>query len=99
MQMGTDSRCRKSGLSNAENFAKEVWELYRMAKADDPNITLMIWDDMINPYTHGYFANYPYLEPPLKSPFLQAGQMLKDPPAPAADLLPRDIIVTLWLYG
>jgi hypothetical protein len=99
MQMGTDSRCRKSGLSNAENFAKEVWSLYRIAKAADPNIRVMMWDDMVNPYTHGYYANYPFLENSLKSPFLQAGQMLKDPPAPAADLLPRDIIITIWLYG
>lgn len=57
MQMGTDSRCRKSGRSNAENFAYEVWRLYRIAKAADPNIKLMMWDDMINPYTHGYFSN------------------------------------------
>ena len=35
MQMGTDSRCRKSGRSNAENFAVEVWRLYRTAKAED----------------------------------------------------------------
>jgi len=53
MQMGTDSRCRKSGRSNAENLAMEVWRLYEMAKAEDPNIRLMMWDDMINPYSHG----------------------------------------------
>jgi hypothetical protein len=99
MQMGTDSRCRNSGRSNAENFAKEVWELYRIAKAEDPKLILMMWDDMINPYSHGYFSNYPELAESLKSPFLQAGQLLKDPTAPAADLLPRDIVINLWLYG
>jgi hypothetical protein len=58
-----------------------------------------MWDDMINPYSHGYFSNYPELAESLKSPFLQAGQLLKDPTAPAADLLPRDIVINLWLYG
>ena len=77
--MGTDSRCRKSGRSNAENFAMEVWRVYEMAKAEDPNICLMIWDDMINPYTHGF--------------------MLEDPTAPAADLLPKDIILNVWFHG
>ena len=99
MQMGTDSRCRKSGRSNAENLAKEVWDLYRIAKAEDPKLCIMMWDDMIDPYTHGYFANYPYLENSLQSPFLQAGQLLKDPTAPAADLLPRDIVIHIWIYG
>ncbi len=57
--MGTDSRCRKSGRSNAENFAIEVWRLYKMAKAEDPNIRLMMWDDMINPYSHGFLHEDP----------------------------------------
>jgi len=77
--MGTDSRCRKSGRSNAENFAMEVWRLYEMAKAEDPNIRLMMWDDMINPYPHGFIH--------------------EDPTAPAADLLPKDIIQNVWFHG
>jgi len=99
LQMGTDSRCRKSGRTNAENFAWEVWKLYRMAKAEDPNVRLMMWDDMINPYTHGDYNNYGYLAHTLKPPFLQARQMLKDPTAPAADLLPRDIIQNIWFHS
>jgi len=58
-QMGTDSRCRKAGRSNAENFVKEVWALYRMVKAEDPNVRLMMWDDNINPYSHGFFHKDP----------------------------------------
>jgi hypothetical protein len=79
MCMGTDSRCRKSGRSNAENFAMEVWRLYKIAKAEDPNVRIMMWDDMINPYSHG--------------------NMLQDPTAPAADLLPKDIILNVWFHG
>ena len=78
MTMGTDSRCRKSGRSNAENLAMEVWRLYRIAKAEDPNIRLMMWGDMIDSYSHG--------------------SMLEDPTAPAADLLPKDIIQNVWFF-
>ena len=98
MQMGTDSRCRKSGRTNAENFAVEVWRLYRMVKAEDPSIRLMMWDDAINPYSHGFLANS--VRPHnVDTTFRNSRQLIEDPTAPAADLLPRDIVQCVWFYG
>ena len=96
--MGTDSRCRKSGRSNAENLALEIWRLYRIAKDEDPNIRLMMWDDMINPYTHGRLDNY---GPDLNSrpDFQHHRHLIKDPTSPTADLLPRDVIQNLWFHN
>jgi hypothetical protein len=59
MHMGTDSRCRKSGRSNAENLAMTVHRLYQIAKDEDPNIQMMMWADMLNPYTHGLMLEDP----------------------------------------
>lgn len=78
MQMGTDSRCANGGWSNAENFARDVWRLWHIVKAEDPQVRLMMWADAINPYHNGYIH--------------------KDPTAPAADMLPRDIIQCIWFY-
>jgi len=98
MQMGTDSRCRKSGRTNAENFALEVWRLYRMIKAEDPNIRLMMWDDAINPYSHGFLANSARPHN-VDTTFRNSRRLLEDPTAPAVDLLPKDIIQCVWFYG
>ena len=99
MQMGTDSRCRKSGRSNAENFAYEVWRLYRMAKAEDPDVLLMMWDDPVNPYSHGLLANSVRPGNIDSPPFCFARKLLEDPTAPAVGLLPKDIILNVWFYG
>jgi hypothetical protein len=97
LQMGTDSRCRKSGRSNAENFAKDVVTLYQIAKAQDPNIRVMMWGDMLDPYSHGFLANSSYPENG-KPRQRDSIQMAKDSTVPAADLLPKDIIMDVWYF-
>ena len=52
-RMGTDSRCKKTGKTNAQLFADEAawWE--KTVRSIDPRIRVMMWADMINPYHLG----------------------------------------------
>lgn len=49
-QMGTDSRCRKTGKSNARLFADDIRQLRTWARQWDPQVQLMMWADGLNPY-------------------------------------------------
>ena len=48
-----DQRCRDQGLSNNALFAKTIKNVYASAKAANPEIRVMMWDDAINPYQNG----------------------------------------------
>jgi len=49
-QMGTDSRCRATGKSNALLFADDITCLRQWARQMDPKVRLMMWADALNPY-------------------------------------------------
>jgi len=48
-----DQRCADRGLSNEELFADTIKNIYASAKAANPDIRVMLWDDAINPYQNG----------------------------------------------
>lgn len=48
-----DQRCTDRHLTNAELFADTVTRIHASAKAANPNIRLMMWDDAINPHQNG----------------------------------------------
>src|SRR6185437_8834639 len=68
-----------------------------IAKAQDPNIRVMMWGDMLDPYSHGFLANSSYPENG-KPRQRDSIQMAKDSTVPAADLLPKDIIMDVWYF-
>jgi hypothetical protein len=51
--MNSDSRCRSRDMTNAQLFAEDVRRLYDAAHAVDPQVTLMMWADALNPYHNG----------------------------------------------
>ena len=52
-RMKTVSRCIKAGRSNAENLAADLLKLLRFAREVDPNVKIMLWADMLNPFHNG----------------------------------------------
>lgn len=48
-----DQRCTDRHLSNAELFADAIKRIHASAKAANPDIRLMMWDDAINPHQNG----------------------------------------------
>ncbi|MFH1458943.1 MAG: glycoside hydrolase family 20 zincin-like fold domain-containing protein [Candidatus Omnitrophota bacterium] len=56
--MNKDSRCLRRNMSNAELLADEINQLNNYAKNLDPNLRLLMWDDMINPWHNGSNENY-----------------------------------------
>ncbi|MCD6352546.1 MAG: hypothetical protein J7M26_10535, partial [Armatimonadetes bacterium] len=60
-RMNRDSRCKKAGRTNAENLAMELKRLLAFARQEDPDIKIMLWADMLNPYHNGrgYYHNGP----------------------------------------
>ncbi|HOE66741.1 MAG TPA: glycoside hydrolase family 20 zincin-like fold domain-containing protein [Candidatus Hydrogenedentes bacterium] len=48
--MNRDSRCTSRGLTSGQLFVEEVTRLDQYAKAVDPNVRLMMWNDTVNPW-------------------------------------------------
>lgn len=85
--MNKDSRCRKRNMSNAELLAEDVTKLSDFAKSLDPNVRLLMWDDMVNPWHNGNDENY-------QAKF--GG--LPGKTSPALELMPKDAIMMVWWY-
>jgi len=85
--LNRDSRCKKRNLTNAELLADEINRLNDFAKTIDPNIRLLMWDDMINPWHNGGDENYQ----------LQFGG-IPGRSSDAIDLIPKDMIIMIWWY-
>lgn len=85
--MNRDSRCRKRNLTNAQLLAEHINKLYKFIKSIDPNIKVIMWDDMINPWHNGGLEDYQvnFGGPHGKTDL-------------AADLISKDIIVTIWWF-
>lgn len=82
-----DNRCRKRNLSNAELLADDINKLYNFSKSIDPDIKILMWDDMLNPYYNGGNAN-----------FETQYEGLIGETFPAIDLIPNDIILMIAAY-
>lgn len=85
--MNRDSRCRKRNLTNAQLLADDINKLYAIIKEQNPDIKLLLWDDMFNPWHNGGNEKY-------QVPF--GG--ISGKTAGALDLIPKDIIIMLWWY-
>ena len=48
-----DQRCADRQLSNAQLFADAIKRIYESAKAANPQLRIMVWDDALNPYQNG----------------------------------------------
>jgi len=48
--LNSDSRCRKRAMTNVELVVEEITRLHEYAKEADPDVTLFMWADMLNPY-------------------------------------------------
>ncbi len=83
--MNRDSRCLERNLTNDQLLAEDINRLYSIAKAYDPDIKLLMWSDMLNPWHNGGDENYQ----------VQFGGK-KGKTALAIDFIPKDIIILLW---
>lgn len=85
--LNRDSRCKNRNLTNAELLADEVNRLNDFVKSIDPNIRLLMWDDMVNPWHNGGNENLQ----------VQFGGV-PGKTSEAIDLIPKDIIMMVWWY-
>ncbi len=85
--MNRDNRCRKRNLSNAELLADDINKLYNICKSIDPDVNILMWNDMLNPYYNGGNAN-----------FEVQYEGLPGETYPAIDLVPKDIILMTAAY-
>ncbi len=85
--MNRDSRCKKRNLSNAEILSGDINRLYDCIKNADPDIKVMMWDDMLNPWHNGGVEN-------MQLQF--GGEAGKT--SEAIETIPHDIIMLVWWY-
>ncbi|MBM3253455.1 MAG: hypothetical protein FJZ16_04310 [Candidatus Omnitrophica bacterium] len=85
--LNRDSRCKKRNLTNAQVLADEVNRLNDFVKSINPNIRLLMWDDMLNPWHNGGDKDYQ----------VQFGG-IPGKTSDAIDLIPKDMIIMIWWY-
>jgi hypothetical protein len=83
--MNRDSRCRRRGMTNAELLAEDITRLNNFVKSIAPETTVLVWDDMLNPWHNGNNENYQ----------IEYGG-LPGKTAPAIDSIPRDVAMVIW---
>jgi len=82
-----DSRCKKRNLSNAEILSGDINKLYDCIKNIDPDVKVMMWDDMLNPWHNGGLED-------MQVQF--GGEAGKT--SEAIETIPSDIILLVWWY-
>jgi len=85
--LNRDSRCLGTGATNAELFAGDINKIYDYVKSVDPDVKLLMWDDMIDPWHNGNNENYQ----------VEFGGPAGSTQA-AIDLIPKDMILMVWWY-
>ena len=85
--MNRDSRSQKLGLENYQLLANFVNNVTKVLKKYNPNVKVLMWDDMINPYHNGRLDNFQprFGGPPGATKY-------------AMDLISRDVILLSWWY-
>ena len=84
-----DSRNKKRNMINAELLAEDINKLNNYIHTIDPDIKMMMWDDMLNPWHNGGKEDYQvqYGGPPGKTS-----------DAIELNLIPTDVIPMIWWY-
>jgi hypothetical protein len=85
--MNKDQRTLKMQMTNAELLAFDINTIYDITKLIDPNVKLMMWDDMLNPWHNGGNDDY-------QKPF--GGKI--GATSKAVEMIPNDIIILIWWY-
>ncbi|MCP4649461.1 MAG: hypothetical protein GY853_05180 [PVC group bacterium] len=86
--MNRDSRCIKAGKSNADLLASDINKVYSYIKGLNPNITMIVMDDMLNPDHYGGRDNLQ---------MVYSGRV-RGSSAPAINHIPKDILIYSWWY-
>jgi hypothetical protein len=82
-----DSRAQKLGLENYQLFSNFVNNVTKILKKYNPNVKVLMWDDMINPYHNGKSDSF---QPRFGGP--------EGATKYAMDLISRDVILMNWWY-
>lgn len=85
--LNRDSRCKRRFMTNAQLLADDISKIDDYVKSLDPNIRLLMWDDMVNPWHNGGDESYQ----------VQFGG-ISGKTADAVDLIPKDMIIMIWWY-
>jgi hypothetical protein len=85
--MNKDARTLNLEMTNEELLAFDINRIYTIARSINPNIKLMIWDDMLNPWHNGGDDAY-------QIPF----EGKKGATSGAIKMIPKDIIILIWWY-
>ncbi|MCK4948039.1 MAG: hypothetical protein KAQ99_10140 [Candidatus Aureabacteria bacterium] len=86
--MNRDSRSRRRNLTNAYLLAEDVIKLNNYIHSLNPEIKVMMWDDMINSWHYGGRENFQ---------MLFGGQ--SGITSEAIDLIPKDVLPIVWWYS
>ncbi len=85
--LNRDSRCKRRSMTNAQLLADDINKINDYVESLDPDIQLLMWDDMLNPWHNGADENY-------QVQFGGVPGKTQD----AVDLMPKDIIIMIWWY-
>jgi len=85
-----DSRNRKRGLKNSQLFYEWLSKLSTYIKRQDPNIRMMIWDDMVSPYHNGEKDDYQLKYGGSKGTLSELVEK---------DIIPKNVILNSWWYS
>jgi len=83
--MNRDSRCLRRNRTNAELFAEDINRLYDITKKYNPDVNIIMWADMLNPWHNGGDENYQ----------LQFGGIPGRTDI-VSDMISNEIILILW---
>ena len=92
---GINRDSRNGAMENHELVAKNINEIYACAKNANPDVRIIIWDDMFNPWNNGDNVNYQALYGGKKGATEPKNTLL----GRVTDLIPRiDLIPAAWFY-
>ena len=85
-----DSRSRKRGLTNAQLYAEWLNKINAYVKAKDPGCRVLVWHDMISPYSAGGKDT---------SQLSFGGTLGRMAEATEKDMISKDVIIAIWYYN
>ncbi len=85
--MNRDSRCRNQKLANSDILARDIRRIYNIIKGLDPEIRILMSDDMLNPLHNGGNEDYQ----------IEFGG-IKGATYLAVNSIPKDIMIMIWWY-
>lgn len=85
--MNRDSRCKRRNMTNAELLGEDINKLNNFMYKIKPDVKMMLWDDMLNPWHNGGREYYQ---------MVFGGRPGKS--SDATDLISKDVIPVIWWY-